>query len=285
MAAEPMTCYRHPGRETYVACSNCLRPICTDCMVQTAVGIKCPECAGVPSGMKKVKTSAQRAVGTGEGMLVTKTLIGINAVLFVVELASGGLTSQFVDDYALVGGEVANGQWWRVVTAAFLHFNLIHLGLNMLMLWWFGGPLESLIGRRRFLTIYGLSILAGAAGALIQEPVGGTIGASGAVFGILGAGLVLERRGIPLYGGAALGIVVFNLIFGIISNTTGSISISVGGHIGGLVGGALAMLVFMHFRRDHPAYSKIDAATVLGLVAIAVGSLLVVYFRVRGYAT
>ena len=281
MAAEPKTCYRHPGRETYVSCSNCLRPICTDCMVQTAVGIKCPECAGVPTGMKKVKTRAQRAVSVGEGMLVTKTLIGINAAMFVLELAQGGLSSQFVGDYALVGRDVANGEWWRVVTAAFLHANLVHLGLNMLMLWWFGGPLEALIGRARFLTIYGISLLAGAAGALIDQPVGATIGASGAIFGVLGAGLVLERRGIPIYGGAALGVVVFNLIFGFLNRG----SISIGGHIGGFIGGALAMLVLMHFRRDHPGYSKIDAVTVLGLVAIAVGSLLVVYFRVRGYAT
>ena len=278
MAAEPKTCYRHPGRETYVSCSNCLRPICTDCMVQTAVGIKCPECAGVPTGMKKATTQARRSVGVGTGALVTKILIGINALVFVGQIAQGDLSrlqSEFFVQGALYGPAVANGEWWRLVTAGFLHANAIHILFNMLMLWWFGSSLEALLGRGRYLVLYLVSIVAGSAGALLLSPDVATIGASGGVFGILGAGIVLERRGIPVFGGAALPIVVLNLALGLFIG-----NVSVGGHLGGLVGGALAIVALGGFRGGHAAYTKIGAAQVAGLSAIVLGSIVVSYFAV-----
>ena len=119
------------------------------------------------------------------------------------------------------------------MSSAFLHGSPIHLLFNTLMLWWFGGPLEALLGRGRFIGIFLVSILAGSAGALVLSPDVATIGASGAVFGILGAGLVLERNQIQVFGGSALLIVVFNLAFSFVLN-----NVSIGGHIGGLLGGA-----------------------------------------------
>jgi len=278
-----MVCYRHPGRETLVSCSNCERPICTDCMVQTAVGIKCPECAGQPTGVRRATKRARTAAGDTSGLIVTKALIAINVAVFLVEIAQGGATnavnSEIVQRGALYGPLVADGEWYRLVTSGFLHVNLIHVGFNMLMLWWFGGPLEALLGRARFLIVYVLSLVAGAAGALLLSPEVYTVGASGAVFGILGAGFILERRGIAVFGGAALGVIVLNLALSLFLS-----NISLGGHLGGLAGGALAVLALMHFSRGHPAYSRIDAVTILGLAGVLVGSLLVAYLRVRGYA-
>jgi len=277
-----MVCYRHPGRETLVSCSNCDRPICTDCMVQTAVGIKCPECAGQPTGVARAARSAGRAVGEGAGARVTKALIAVNVGIFLLQYATGSgrpLESELFERGALYGPLVADGEWWRLVTAGFLHASVIHIAFNMLMLWWFGSALEGLLGRGRFLAVYGLGLLTGSAGALLLSPEAATVGASGAVFAVLGAGLVLERRGINVFGGAALTVVLLNVAI-----TLFVPNISLGGHLGGLAGGVLVILALMHFSRSHPAYSKIDVTTVASLLAIGVGALLLSYLRVRGYA-
>ena len=277
MAAEPKTCYRHPGRETYVSCSNCLRPICTDCMVQTAVGIKCPECAGVPTGVKKVTTRAKQAAGEGTGALATKILIGVNVLVFLAVQGQGGpRTSEIYREGLLYGPLVADGEWWRLVTSGFLHVDFRHILFNMVMLWFFGSQLEALLGRGRFLTVYMLSLLTGSAVALVVDSAVPTVGASGAVFGVLGAGLLIERRGIMVFGGAALIIVGLNLVF---SFRPG---ISWGGHVGGLIGGMLAVVVLGGLR-GHVAYSKLTPIRIAGLAAIAVGSLVVSYFAVAQY--
>ncbi|MGH3031342.1 MAG: rhomboid family intramembrane serine protease [Gaiellaceae bacterium] len=288
MAAPEQTqtqvCYRHPSRETAVRCSNCERPICTDCMVYAAVGIKCPECAGHATGAKGAARRMQRGAAAGTGDVVTKTLIGMNVAVYLLQVVQSpdglrGASGEIFVDFSLYGPAVADGEWWRLLTAAFLHANPIHILFNMLMLWWFGRALEGLLGRGRFLGLYLVSALAGSAGALLLSPEARTLGASGAVFGILGAGLVLERRNIPVFGGAALGIVLLNVIF-----TFAISNVSIGGHFGGLVGGALAVLALAGFGRGHPAYRRIDLITVASLVGVAVLSVLVAYLRVRGYA-
>jgi len=277
------TCYRHPGRETAVSCSNCGRPICPDCMVYAAVGIKCPECAGQPTGARAATRKVSRAAGAATGAVVTKTLIAINVAVFLVSIAqgSGGLepAPAFVVDWALRAEQVADGEWWRLVTSAFLHANLVHLAFNMLMLWWFGQALESALGRGRFVGIYLVSALAGSAGALLLSPDSYTLGASGAVFGILGAGLVLERRQIYVFGGGALVVILLNLAITFL----GPGNISVGGHLGGLVGGMLSVLVLSAAGR-HPVYGRPDVLTVLGLLGLAAASVAVAYLQVRGYA-
>jgi membrane associated rhomboid family serine protease len=280
---QTQVCYRHPRTETAVSCSHCGRPICTDCMVFSAVGIKCPECAGRPAAAKRATSRVRAVAGEGSGFIVTKTLIAINVLVFLVQGAEAGSFTNpsgeiFLHGY-LRAYEVASGEWWRLVTAAFLHANPLHIFFNMLMLWWFGRPLELLLGRGRFLAVYFLSILAGSAGALLVTPTGATIGASGAVFGILGAGLVLERNRIDVFGGSALLVVLFNLG---LSFTLSYVSI--GGHIGGLIGGALTVLALSRWGKGHAVYGRVDVAAVAGLVAIAVGSVAVAYLRVRGYA-
>ena len=215
--------------------------------------------------------------------LVTKTLIGINVLVFLAQVVqSGSFTQPFSEIFfrgALAAPPVAQGEWYRLVTCAFLHGSVLHIFFNMLMLWWFGRPLEQLLGRGRFLAIYVISILAGSAGALLINPTTFTVGASGAVFGILGAGLVLERKNINVFGGSALIIVILNLALSFTLN-----SVSIGGHVGGLVGGALCILVLSGFGRGHAVYSRFNFVAAAGLLAVAVASLLVAYFQVRGYA-
>jgi membrane associated rhomboid family serine protease len=273
--AETLVCYRHPRTETAVTCSDCERPICPECMVFGPVGIRCPECAGRPTGVRKATAGLRAAAGESGSMVVTKALIAVNAAVFFLEIARVGL----LDQYGLFGPLVAEGEWWRLLTSAFLHAGVIHILLNMVMLWWFGGPLEALLGPGRFLGIYLVSALAGSAGALLLSPTRLTVGASGAVFGILGAGVLLERRRIYVFGGGALMVVLFNLAFSFIAP-----NISVGGHLGGLAGGMLAMLALSRFGRGHAVYGRVGLAGVAGLVAVGVVSVAIAYARVRGLA-
>ncbi len=285
MAAEQtqtMACYRHPRTETSVACSSCGRPICTECMVFAAVGIKCPECAEQSAGAKKAAKRARAAPAIGTAGIVTRSLILLNLAIFVMQISQGdlqGIRSDVFERGALYGPAVAAGEWWRLVTTGFLHIGPLHLAFNLLMLWWFGTALEELLGRARFLAIYGVSILSGAAGALLLEPAAVTAGASGAVFGILGAGLVLERRGINVFGGSALIVVVLNVVLSIMIAR-----ISLGGHLGGLAGGALAILALTHLGRVHAAYGRTGLVGIAGVVGVAVASVAIAYARVRGYA-
>jgi membrane associated rhomboid family serine protease len=280
---QTQVCYRHPRNETAVSCSNCGRPICTDCMVFSSVGIKCPECAGQPTGPKRATIRARAAANQGTGFIVTNALIVANVAVYLVQASGGGTLTNPAGEVFQKGFlrayEVGAGEWWRLVTCGFLHGSPIHLLFNMLMLWWFGRPLEALLGRGRFLAVYFLSILAGSAGALLLSPTNSTIGASGAVFGILGAGLVLERNRIDVFGGSALFVVIFNLAFSFAVSY-----ISIGSHIGGLVGGALTVLVLSRFGKGHAVYGRFDLASAAGLLAIGVVSVAIAYFRARGYA-
>lgn len=228
-------------------------------------------------------TGVRRATFEGTGALVTRAMIAINVLVFLVNLAQGSGLNQttgslFFRGALYIHGGLDQGEWWRLITAAFLHGNLIHLGMNMFVLWIVGAPVEQAIGRGRFLALYFVSGLAGSAGALVFDPNAITVGASGAIFGILGAALVLESQRSYVLGGQALGFIVINLVL-----TFAIPNISVGGHLGGLAGGALSMLALSRFGRTHAIYGKPGLIGVLGLVAVGVLSLAVAYFRVQGY--
>ncbi len=288
-----MTCYRHPERETGLSCSDCGRPICTDCMTMAPVGIRCPDHSGKPQGIAKVTTGARRASATGTGALVTKGLIAVNVLVFLFNLGQGASLTrnggELYVDGSLIGYAlnpftgtflgVGDGEWWRLITSAFLHGSIIHLGMNMLLLWFIGGAIEDALGRARYLGLYVVSGLAGSAGALLlTDPNVPTVGASGAIFGLLGAALVLERQRNYVLGGGALGIVVINLVF-----TFAVPNISIGGHLGGLAGGALAALALGRFGRGHALYGRLGVVGIAGIVAVGVLSVAVAYFRVNGY--
>ena len=280
--AELLRCYRHPDRETGVSCSECGRGICPDCMTFGPVGIRCPDHSGQPRGAAKVVQSVQRRSTTRSG-IVTTSLIAINVGIYLLQLAGGARinanTGWIFEHGALYGPLVASGDWYRLITAAFLHYGPIHLGMNMLALWWIGRPLEDYLGPFRFLLLYLVSGLAGSAGALIANPEAVTVGASGAIFGILGAAIVLERQQTYVLGGSAITLLVVNLAF-----TFAVPGISIGGHLGGLAGGALCILALSRFGKGSAAYSRIDLASVASLVAVGLLSVAVAYWKVRGYA-
>ncbi len=280
--AETMYCYRHPDRETMVSCSECGRPICPDCMVFAPVGIRCPEHAGQAQGTARVKQGVRRASYEGSGAIVTKILVAMNVSIYLLELAAGGdingTGNRIFTEGALYGPAVATGDWWRLFTAPFLHYGPIHLAFNMLALWWFGSAVELAIGRGRYLLLYLVSGLAGSAGALLFAPTSVTVGASGAIFGILGAAVVLERQGTHVFGGGALGIIVLNLVF-----TFAVPGISIGGHLGGLVGGVLGMLALSRFGRTHAVYGRPGLVGIVGVLVIGAISIAIAYWRVQGY--
>jgi membrane associated rhomboid family serine protease len=278
-----MRCYRHPDRETYLSCSECGRPICAECMTPAPVGQRCPEHSGKAVGVARMTRGVRGFSAPSTVGLVTRVLIGINVAVYLLELAEGGTVngvgSKIYEKGALFGPLVAQGDWWRLITAAFLHYGPIHLGFNMFFLYWVGTPVEEYLGRARFLVVYLVSGLAGSAGALILSPNSITVGASGAIFGILGAALVLERQGSYVLGGGALGLIVINLALSFVLS-----NISVGGHIGGLIGGAACMLVLSRFGRGHGAYGRVGATEVAGIVAVAALSVAIAYWRAKGLA-
>ena len=286
-----MTCYRHPDRETGVSCSECGRGICPDCMTFSPVGIRCPDHSGQAQGARKLVQSVQKRTDRRPG-IVTKTLIGVIVGIYLLQLGGGAslnansgwifehgsLVIRAVDSSgALVG--LGEGEWWRLLTAAFLHYGPIHLAMNSLALWWIGRPLEDALGPLRYVLLYVVSGLAGSAGALIASPDAVTVGASGAIFGILGAAIVLERQQTYVLGGGALTLLAVNLAF-----TFAVPGISIGGHLGGLAGGALAILALSQLGRRSAVYGRIDLVSLASLVAIGALSVAVAYWKVRGYA-
>ena len=228
------TCYRHPKVETGVSCSNCGRPICTDCMTVTPVGMRCPECA-----RQRTRVHTMRSLNSGD--YVTRALIAINVLAFLASgsftISNGAGSAQIVNKGVLYGPSIEPGhEYWRLVTSGFLHANLLHIFFNMYLLFMLGQMLEPAIGRIRFGAIYFVALLAGSLGALIATPYSPTLGASGAVFGLMGAAVVeMRSRGIdPMQSGIPM-LIVLNLV---ISFTLPGISI--GAHVGGLIGGSLA---------------------------------------------
>jgi membrane associated rhomboid family serine protease len=295
-AVETQYCYRHPDRETGLSCSECGRPICADCANFGPVGIRCPDHATVRRRSPTVRLkppSVRRAPGialaTGQAP-ITYALIGINVVVYLITVAQGhagfnnpggfpvpvGLYRQWL----LYGPWVAHGGWYRLVTSMFLHGNLYHILFNMLALWFIGRPVEQYLGPARYIGLYFVSGLAGAAGALLQAPLAPTVGASGAIFGILGAMLILEWQMTGRFAGQAMTWIVINLAIDFFYRS----SISWGGHIGGLIGGILITLAYGHWRGGRAQYGQLGLAGVIGLIAVAVGSVAIAYFRVRGYA-
>jgi membrane associated rhomboid family serine protease len=270
--AEPLRCYRHPDRETYVSCSECGRGICPDCMTYGPVGIRCPDHAST-GGRAPAPRRATRQAGLSlsqYGPWVTFLLIGANVGVFLMQLALGSgfrpQTDWIFQNGALYGPLVAEGEWWRLITATFLHGNLLHIGLNMLVLWIIGPPLEDYLGHGRYALLYVVSGLAGSAGALLWSPNAVTVGASGAIWGIMGAALVLEARRIYVFGGQAMGLVLLNLVFTFVIP-----GVSIGGHMGGLAGGALCALAFSSLRGT-PAMATLAVAGV-GVLSIAIAVL------------
>ncbi|MBT2506657.1 rhomboid family intramembrane serine protease [Streptomyces sp. ISL-98] len=268
------SCYRHPGRETGIRCTRCERPICTDCMVSASVGFQCPDCVRNGSGTGHAPAASRpRTLAGGtiaaDPRLITKVLLAINVAVFI----AGRAADQLVRDLDLIGLAynpvdneivgVADGQWYRLVTAMFLHQEVWHIGFNMLGLWWLGAPLEAALGRARFLALYLLSGLAGSALTyLIADANEPSLGASGAIFGLLGATAVLMRR-MNYDMKPVLVLLALNLLF-----TFTMSNIAWEAHVGGLVAGTAIAVGMVHAPRERRALVQYGTCGLVLLVTV-----------------
>jgi|SRR5271165_1955351 len=256
------TCYRHPSRETGVSCAHCGRPICPDCMTVTPVGMRCPDCA-------KQRTPVKRMRDTARVPRATYALIFLNVAAFLTEkgqfsIYGTGIHGTVIEEGVLDRYDVSvNHEYWRLISSAFLHENLLHIGFNMYLLYLLGNMLEPAIGSARFLAIYFTALLAGSCGALFATAAP-SLGASGAIFGLMGAAVVeLRARKLSVMESGIGGLIVLNLVL-----SFSLANISVGAHVGGLIGGALAALSIRAADARHA-----PALGYLGCLALCVGSV------------
>jgi membrane associated rhomboid family serine protease len=264
-------------------------------MHQASVGFHCPECA---------RKGSQRVYHGPAAMyvrpVVTQVLIAINVAVFllgaVVDGAGAvkGETGRFGTMFSSVarlwqhgssvdeiyiravpgthGIGVGNGEWWRLVTSGFIHYGLLHLAMNMWALWILGRLVERLAGRSRFAAIYGVSLLAGSLGALLVTPDSFSAGASGAIFGLMGAVFLAGRaQGIALRDSPLLNVLIINLVI-----TFAIPGISIGGHLGGLAGGAVSGWVFFDLAR-RPGVDKRLPWIAAAVVAVACVGVAIVF--------
>ena len=293
------TCYRHPDRESYIRCQRCDRTICPDCMREAAVGFQCPEC--VSKGAKETRSgrTAYGGIRSAQPGLTSMVLIGINVAVWLGIVVTGWTKSRLIDILALIpagqcgsvdqpGGyypgvnseavcsAIGDGRWdagladgafWQVLTNAFTHVQLWHIGFNMLALWFLGPQLESALGRTRFLALYLLSALSGSVAVFwLAGEHSATLGASGAVFGLLGALLVIGHK----IGGDISGLWGWLGINALLTFVVPNVSWQ--GHLGGLLGGALVAAILVYAPRERRTAVQLGGLLAMG-VALTVAAL------------
>ncbi|HEX6148178.1 rhomboid family intramembrane serine protease [Nocardioides sp.] len=288
------TCYRHPDRESYIRCQRCDRTICPDCMRDAAVGFQCPSCVAEGTKTTRQRRTAYGGLRSSNPALTSMVLIATNVAVWIAITATGGSSSRLFDWLALrpmglclvgpqggydttdlscpMGGLLlpgfSDGAYWQVVTSMFTHVAVWHIAFNMLALWFLGPQLEMAIGRLRFLALYFLSGLAGSVLVLFAGPeYGGTHGASGAIFGLMGALLVVAFK----VGGNVQQIGMWLLLNLVITFAFPNISWQ--GHVGGFVGGVLIALVLVYSPRERRGTWQLAG---LGLIAVALVVALVI---------
>lgn len=241
-----------------MSCQRCDKTICTSCMHQASVGFHCPSC--VKSSPQRV-VKGQAAFG-GSQPVVTIALIAINVLIFFFEGANGNIALETVTR------AIGAGEWWRLITGGFLHGSMFHVGMNMYVLWALGPRFERGLGRTDFLITYVGSLLAGSLGVVVMSS--NAEGASGAIFGLFGAMVVLSRsRGISLSDSGLLPLLLIN---GVISFLPG---ISLGGHLGGFLGGCAFGAIWYFSNKQLPqALHRTAAALALCAVLFGAGILL-----------
>ncbi|MEY4362074.1 MAG: hypothetical protein RL391_1380 [Actinomycetota bacterium] len=267
------SCYRHADRPTGRACTRCGRPACGDCLVAASIGSHCPECRREARPGVAVRA---RDWNARQRQPVTSALIGINVAVFVWVLLgdtrSAGFTNQVSPrEYDLGLNKwllEQTHEWYRLVTAGFLHFGILHIAMNMFLLYQLGAMLERALGGLRFGLLYFAALLGGSLGALVITGDGGGLhgGASGAVFGLMAAAAIgLHRRGVNVFQTGIGATLVINLLL-----TFTIPGISIGGHIGGMVIGAVCGLVMLAPRRDAPP-AWVTVALPIALSVLCVG--------------
>ena len=273
-AAVAPRCYRHPERETWVSCTRCERPICPECLRPASVGFQCPDC------VQQGNATVRRASAPYGGAIVARPgvvslILGLlNVVAFVVTVATapGGLTgntgSRLFDELELVPIRVAvDGEYWRLLGSAFLHIGLLHLAGNLLALAIVGPALERVFGRWRFLAIYLVSALGGSVAVyLFGSPFGAVAGASGAIYGLFAATLIVVRK---------LGLDARFMVLAVVLNFAVSFApgISLLGHLGGFVTGGLVTLAMVYAPKASRTSLQILAIGVI--LAVMVSTVLI----------
>lgn len=297
------TCYRHPGRETWIRCQRCERPICPDCMRDASVGFQCPSCVSEGAKSTRQHQAAYGGRRPTNPAITSISIIALNAAVWLAIIATGWQSSTLIRRLALVpvgtcettGGQyyptvtdsdlcsratsdgfwvpgVSDGAVWQLITSAFAHVDIWHIGFNMLALWVLGPQLELAIGRARFLALYLVSALAGSTAVYwLASDTGATLGASGAIFGLMGALLVLAHK----VGGDVRQILMW-LGINVVITVVGASFISWQAHLGGLLGGmaVAAILVYAPRSRRTPVQvAGLSALTLLLVVAIVIRTL------------
>jgi membrane associated rhomboid family serine protease len=254
-AASP-TCWWHPSRQTGLRCTRCERPACPDCLREASVGYQCIDCVQSGQQQHRAQQVRYRRAGFGartaagarpsERPLVTPVLIALNVLIYIVTAAqaqdpmSNGV-AQLHQDGVLWPIAIASGdEWWRLLTSGFLHYGLLHVAMNMFALWILGRDLEMLLGKLRFAGLYLVSLLGGSTAVFLFEDLNSaTAGASGAIYGLLGAILVAVLR-LRLKATPILVVIGLNVVI-----TFSIPGISWLGHLGGFVIGVLVMLAML----------------------------------------
>ena len=263
------TCYRHPDRQSFILCQRCGRTICPECQIPAPVGFQCPECvaesrASAPRTRPAV-VSRMRGLSASGAPVVTYSLIGVTVLVYLAQLLTGGLVTSLLF-YAPV---LTVEEPWRMLTAALVHSqtSFLHVLFNMFTLWVFGRILEPMIGRWRFLALYVISAFGGSVAVLLISPDTSVVGASGAIFGLMGATVVI-LRGLGGNSTQLLALIAINLAIGFLPG----FRISWEGHLGGLVAGALVGLVYSRTRalRQRNQQILLTAAVAVGLILLTV---------------
>ncbi|MCW2790003.1 MAG: hypothetical protein JWQ91_857 [Aeromicrobium sp.] len=260
--ASDYRCYRHPDHEAYISCQRCERLICPECMREASVGFQCPSC--IAEGARTVRSPRTIAGGavSGRDGIVSLVLIGINVAAYVLQVATGDRGGAIFDDGALWGYGVADGDYWRLVTSAFLHGSILHLAFNMYALYLFGPFVERALGTWRFAAAYLTSAMTGSVLVyLLADPRINTIGASGAVFGLFAMALILLLRARQ----DVRGLLVLLAINALIS-TQGNISWQ--GHLGGFLGGLVLGAAFAYAPRKHRTLVQVGVLAALWIAMI-----------------
>jgi membrane associated rhomboid family serine protease len=226
-------------------------------MTATPVGMRCPDCA-------RQKTPTRSLQSIAVEPIATYVLIALNVAVFVGARSS----VQAQNDLILFGPAVADGDYWRLITSGFLHVEITHILLNMLSLFWLGRMIEPALGHARFVAIYFVALLGGSLGVMILSPDEATLGASGAIYGLLGAAIVMARnRQISLIQSGLIPILAINFVL-----TISLPGISLGGHLGGLIGGLVATFVVeqLSMRRRNSLVPAVVSCAVLAVATAVV---------------
>jgi membrane associated rhomboid family serine protease len=277
-AAAVPTCYRHPGRETYVSCVRCGRPACPDCLRSAAVGQQCVEC--IREGNRTTRPPAGRFGGQARAgkPVVTWTLVAINVVLFLLGLVHPAIGN----DWAMFPAGVASGQWYRLITSAFLpptglnSGGILDIAFNMWALILVGPAIESQFGRARYLAVYLVSALGGSVAFYFLAPVNeAALGASGAIFGLFAAWFVLSRR-LRVDSRQVVMLIVLNLVIGFVFRG----AIAWQAHVGGLIAGGLLTAAYAYAPQRNR--TLIQVAATVGIVALLIAGVIIRDYQLAG---